>query len=230
MRRSSWSPCPRAARRATASTCAWSSVRARRVRVACTGLAAVAPAALSDARACRVCVAGKTVTVVVPDELQPGQVLAVRPRPALLPLASAPHPPAAAVMGGPPCSHPHPCPAYCPAAAAQAQGETTLTMLAMLTVLTVLRSLRRPSARRGRATSLGSFSGGKIGGSGSSRAAAGRTSTSRGGEAPGADTNVWMGVSPLVSPPETVGLLNWTGVAEAPRCVGVASRCVTVRR
>ena len=81
------------------------------MRVACTGLAAVAPAALSDARACRVCVAGKTVTVVVPDELQPGQVLAVRPRPALLPLASAPHPPAAAVMGGPPCSHPHPCPA-----------------------------------------------------------------------------------------------------------------------
>ena len=57
------------------------------------------------------CVAGKTVTVVVPDELQPGQVLAVRPRPALLPLASAPHPPAAAVMGGPPCSHPCPCPA-----------------------------------------------------------------------------------------------------------------------
>ena len=90
MRRSSWSPCPRAARRATASTCAWSSVRARRVRVACTGLAAVAPGALSDARACRVCVAGKTVTVVVPDELQPGQVLAVRPRPALLPLLQRP--------------------------------------------------------------------------------------------------------------------------------------------
>ena len=111
MRRSSWSPCPRAACRATASTCAWSLVRARRVRVACTGLAAVAPSALSDARACRVCVAGKTVTVVVPDELQPGQVLAVRPRPVLPPLASAPHPPAAAVMGGPPCSHPHPCPA-----------------------------------------------------------------------------------------------------------------------
>ena len=90
MRRSSWSPCPRAACRATASTCAWSLVRARRVRVACTGLAAVAPAALSDARACRVCVAGKTVTVVVPDELQPGQVLAVRPRPALLPLLQRP--------------------------------------------------------------------------------------------------------------------------------------------
>jgi len=43
-----------------------------------------------------VCVAGKTVTVVVPDELQPGQVLAVRPRPALLlPLLL-------------PCSHPCP--------------------------------------------------------------------------------------------------------------------------
>ena len=65
-------------------------MRARRVRVACTGLAAVAPAALSDARACRVCVAGKTVTVVVPDELQPGQVLAVRPRPALPPLLQRP--------------------------------------------------------------------------------------------------------------------------------------------
>jgi hypothetical protein len=48
-------------------------------------------------------VAGKTVTVVVPDELQPGQVLAVRPRPALLPLASAHHPPGAAVMGRPRC-------------------------------------------------------------------------------------------------------------------------------
>jgi hypothetical protein len=86
-------------------------------------------------------VAGKTVTVVVPDELQPGQVLAVRPRPALLPLASAHHPPGAAVMGRPrcegqpalrgvvacskgavACSHPHPCPAF----AAQSQADATL--------------------------------------------------------------------------------------------------------
>ena len=119
-----------------------------------------------------VCVAGKMITVVVPDELQPGDVLAVPSptpsHPAQPPLQRTPllNPPPSrprrGLDGGPPCSHAH------PPCAAQADGETALRTLPMLTVLSMCAGHRAAQAQ-GEAERRGSEAAGH---SGAGRAAA----------------------------------------------------------
>ena len=80
-----------------------------------------------------VCVAGKMITVVVPDELQPGDVLAVpsptpshpaHPTSQRTPgLTRTLPPPGRGLDGGPPCSHAHPH--ACPAPPKRTEGLCT---------------------------------------------------------------------------------------------------------